>query len=716
VTTPPARPALRAAATALATVSIVAALWWPSPVASPLDGAPLDRPAEALLIGLLVPFLWCVDRGFVRRRAALTIAALLIATKLVAFALVPAQGLCSDFRADPPMATAPLLNLGNISTVTPNATLDVGDAQLRSWDVRARLFAGRRCSAITARSYSERIDFPAWFANLLEFAQTPVPTVVWRAGGFVGAPADGTLTLAFAPGTAVSGSIDGRAFTAPRGEPIALPLAAGVHHLAFTARLGGNDWSFEPTWNGTSAWQQLRITATRPSAAAAAAPALGWLVTALAAGLILLWIGSALVTLSPSIAMTAAVAAMAALMGLVGYNSVALARVAPIALFAAAWIALPQRLQSRTGMLFLVGVPWLALFASLTYRNIGRFAVYTTHDDWFVYQVAGYRIWQQGMWLDGSNPTFYYQPLYRWLSGALHLLFGDSSVGESYWDAGCLLIAGLLSYELVKPSAGERWGRTAAVATLATFAVGAIWYLIGRGLSEITAAGFASLAALTLICGRAQRRSRALLAGLFGALAFYARLNHALFASAIVICAWPLRDQVSTLFSVRRFVASIPWRAVAVYGGCLMVAALLLAFRTWHYTGAFSFTYGTSFGLNDTGLRPSTLLSPEVLARAGEGLWSTMVVNDLPPRLDARAALVFAGSVLSFLAVLGTPGLRCLPLVPVVLTIGALAAAPLAHAHGYPGRVSVHLVPSAVAVCIASMALLFSSRSAGWTR
>src|SRR5207249_1627329 len=106
----------------------------------------------------------------------------------------------------------------------------------------------------------------------------------------------------------------------------------------------------------------------------------------------------------------------------------------------------------------------------------------------------GYRIVMGGYWLEGGNRVFDYQPLYRWISALLHLSFGDSSVGEVYFDAACLLIGALLAFQLAKMAVGFRAGLVAAAATLATFTLGTIWYFVGRGLSEIAAAGFAFLA------------------------------------------------------------------------------------------------------------------------------------------------------------------------------------------------------------------------------
>jgi hypothetical protein len=69
-----------------------------------------------------------------------------------------------------------------------------------------------------------------------------------------------------------------------------------------------------------------------------------------------------------------------------------------------------------------------------------------SHDDWLAYQVAGYRIFMGGYWLEGGSTAFDYQPLYRWISGALHMVFGDSSAGEIVVDASALLTGALLAF------------------------------------------------------------------------------------------------------------------------------------------------------------------------------------------------------------------------------------------------------------------------------
>src|SRR6185436_20991835 len=117
-------------------------------------------------------------------------------------------------------------------------------------------------------------------------------------------------------------------------------------------------------------------------------------------------------------------------------------------------------------------------------------------------QRYGYRIVMQGYWLEGGSPTFWFQPLYRWISGILHLIFGDPSVGEWYWDGACVLTMAMFSFAVTKAFAGFRWGIVAAVMTLTVFTLGTSWGYLGRGLSEISSAGLVSLAALVAMRSR----------------------------------------------------------------------------------------------------------------------------------------------------------------------------------------------------------------------
>jgi O-antigen/teichoic acid export membrane protein len=75
-----------------------------------------------------------------------------------------------------------------------------------------------------------------------------------------------------------------------------------------------------------------------------------------------------------------------------------------------------------------------------------------------------------------------------------------------------------------------------------------------------------------------------------------------------------------------------------------------------------------------------------------------------PPSPDPRAILVVAGVLLSVLALLQVPRFNTLPVSIAVVTVGATLSTFFAHTHAYPGRMSIHLVPFAIAMTIAGAA------------
>jgi len=330
--------------------------------------------------------------------------------------------------------------------------------------------------------------------------------------------------------------------------------------------------------------------------------------------------------------------------------------------------------------LMLVGIPWLAMIAVPALAQVGHFTAYS-NDDWLAYQAAAYRIYMHGYWLEGGSKVFDYQPLYRWIAGALHVVFGDSSVGELYWDGVCLLLGAAVAFALVERVAGFRWGVAAAVATLATCWLGTIRYFPGRGLSEVAAAGWGFVASLLLLSNRA-RPALAVVAGAFAVLMFYTRLNHLLFAVSLVVLMAP--------FVIRPAIA---------YLATLGAGVMLFATRTWWYTGVFSVLYGTSLKNNDTGLRLSTIFDARVWARIWHGMRALAWMNE-PPSPDPRAVLVVAGLLLSVGVLLHLPKINRLPTSIAIVTIGACVSTLFAHTHNYPGRMSIHLVPFAVAMSV----------------
>jgi len=95
----------------------------------------------------------------------------------------------------------------------------------------------------------------------------------------------------------------------------------------------------------------------------------------------------------------------------------------------------PPKLRTLRGAFAMVGVPWITFVVACSASAIGRFLIYDSGHDYWMYQRFAYRVVLQGYWLEGGSIVFYFQPFYRWIVGFLHVIFGDSSAGEWYWTA-----------------------------------------------------------------------------------------------------------------------------------------------------------------------------------------------------------------------------------------------------------------------------------------
>jgi hypothetical protein len=671
------------------------ALLWPARLIGPLDGAPLDSPVEAVAIGLLLPSLWWLDRRATTVTWVRTIVVVLLAWKAIGPAVLTQQGLCANTTAT-----------SALHGTNQGIPIEEPYGALRSWDVRADLTAPRpTCTAILTRPLATQDAFPAWFLNVTD-QMLGTREFTMRIRGSVTMDTPGTLDVAADRDVVLSGQVDGLPFT---GTPMA--LAAGVHDVDLSLALTGNNWRFEPTLDGRSLWDAALVTTTPAGAIDRAVAAWGWLVPVILIGVLIAGLAARLmVTVRPNpLALAWIAAAVAAAIGLGLAPDSGLHRLAGGIGLGAVAISVPARLRNLRGAFLLVGLPWLAFFAAFSLRQVGHFSVYSP-DDWLTYQVAGHRIYMQGYWLEGGNAVFDFQPFYRWMTGALHLVFGDSSVGEVYWDATCLLMGGLLAFHFARAWGGFRWGIAAGAATLTTFTLGTPWYFMGRGLSEIAAAGWAFLSIFFLLRGRRGRLLWAASAALMAVLMFYTRLNHLLFAAFLPIACLSLSTP-ATVAAVRQAVSRLRRGPALVLAGGFLAGVLFFAWRTWHYTGVFSLFHGTSLKVNDTGLRPWTLLDGEAWSKVGHSL-ATLVFMNEPPHADFRALIMVAGAVITLAALLQTPVARLVPATVVVLAAGGSVSAFLAHAHGYPGRFSIHLVPFASALVMIVAAHTLRRRSA----
>ncbi len=697
------------------------ALYWPGRFLSPLDGLPLDGKSEALLLGLLLPMLCWLHPAALRAAWARGLIASLLAWKLIMALSFTQEGWCTKF-----LTSAPLV--------------DGGTRVQQSWDVRTGWPCRTpACSAIAAHPYEALTDFPVWFVNLLEAPMSHAWLRVGTAGprpprgalemqvnGYLTTDTPGRLAILIGDAMRVEGSVGQTPLVSKGRTALVAHLEPGVHPVRLTAMLSGTSWKFVPLWNGKETWAAALTTVEAPSAVDRTLWSVGrWVAPLLIVLLVLGWLTSYIIETRPSVPMvlwTVGASVGMALAGLIGQGQAA--RAATVALFGSLAIPLAHRLQNLRGAFWLIGVPWLSLLAAHQFWQIGRFTLYSIGDDWLNYQVYAHRIFMQGDWLVGGEAAFYDQPLYRWINGVLHLVFGDSSVGELYWDAASLLIGALFCFYVVKRLGGFRWGLAAAVTTLTTFALGPVWYLIGRGLSEIAATGFTYLAAFCVLRARRGPVVCAAVAGLLATLMWYTRPNYLPLAIALAALflpvAMPARQWLSGFSLLRR----VPHKPLFMYLAVVALGLVVFAARTWLYTGHFSVFYGTRLTTILTGLGPSTLLSAEAWRKAMASLLAVLTVQDSPLRLDPRGWVVLSGSVCALLALLRVPFFNRLPLGPGVVCLGAMAFALLVHGWGYPGRFSVHLIPAATAMALCAVVLiahrgaphLWSSARGAWQR
>ena len=673
---------------------LLVAASWPSRISGLLDGAPFDTAADAVVLGLLLPLLlWLTPDAFRTRRAHVVIL-LLLGWKAFDSAAFVQDGWCTRVEPSRPYVTD-------------------GTGAAKSWDARADwLAADPRCTAIATRPYLTDEEFPVWFFNLPSAKKGEPPTAedipplavtrLTMRGTFI-ADTPGVLRVETSASIPAALSVD--------GQPASIDgvqLSAGAHDAVITGTLTDKGWTLAPTWNGADLFAALPVMVTPPSALDRAIRPWGrWVPFALIGLLVVmgvwsLWerIGDWRIAswIAVSIAAGAAVAT---------WMPPRRWHYTMLALVAAARLPMPKALQNVRGAFILLAPFWLALHVVDTYYDLGfdRMQRLMPGNDWWQFQRYAYRIYMQGYWLEGGESTFWFQPLYRWIAGALHMLFGQSQTGENYWDAVAILIIALFSFEVVRQLRGFRWGIFAGALALTTYLSGPGHVFIGRGLSEISSAGFIYLSALCLIAARAPGSPRLLLAaGVFGVLGVWTRLNNLPMALAAAIFVWPLDAPASTIWKPRDWFVKVSRPAALALPVALAIGMGLFAWRTWYYTGEFSVFFGTQAGAR-------AVWQPGMSFRdaAAAALSSVMMVATTtdPPHFHNGAVPILAGSALSIMALIGAPFARRLPMTLVIFTTAGFASALLARGNAYSGRFSVHVVGATVAVLTVAIAAAY---------
>ena len=669
------------------------ALLWPARLAGPFDGAPLDQAAEAALIGgALAVLAWAFPFIFKKRlvRSAIVV---LLAWKALTAATVTQDGWCLTFTSPVPIYRA----TGKVP---------------HSWDVRADWLADYpRCSAIMTSGFDVLERFPVWFYNLppandtqpAEKTDRP-PNVALRLDldGYLQNDAAGVFQVLVGDDVEASVSIDGVVQPAQAtGAGVTVP--PGQHHVYVQARLTKSHWRLEPRWDGRDVWTATTATMTPAGGWEWLFRSWGWLVPPILVGLLIIGGGLAVIDRAGSgmaVGVAAAISAVFAVIPVVGSN--ALTRSAPILLLGVAALPLPRRVRNQFGASLLVLVPFLALIVVLGVPQAGLFTWYSSGDDWWMFQRYSYRIFMEGYWLEGGSLTFWFQPFYRWIAGSLHMIFGDSSIGELYWDGLCMATGAAFAFHVARAFAGFRAGIVAAVLTLILFTMGPAWYLFGRGLSELSSMGLLYAAALCALRGRNGDRPALLAAAVLGTLAFYTRLNNLPMLVALAGMAWPVTQPVGEWIRPRVLFAkaSRPVAAAILLGTA--VAMWLFTARTWYYTGVIDMFHGTQASHLSVWTQANTVV--EGIQLLSGSLMMVLTMSD-PPRLDPRAVPVMFGVLAAVAGVLRLGRFRDLPINASMLCLAGMVGSFVARGTAYPGRFTVHLIPVTVALSVCAVSL-----------
>jgi hypothetical protein len=679
-------------------VLTVAVLAWPARVPGLFDGAPLDGGVEAVVIGLLVPALcWFYSAFFTYRFAQIAIIAL--ALLRVADAQLTQGGWCVRFDTPAPIVRD--------STGRPH-----------SWDVRADWRSPNpECSAVMTTGYFTYKRFPVWFYNLpptnnnppAADDRPPYVTLKMTVVGFLDAAEPGTLDLQTGKYTTTSMIVDGRSAEPNGDSAYRVDVGPGVHLVQIDSTLQGNEWRFMPSWNQQPLGSRgfPLVTVDRPAARdrGLLRSIVGWSTTLLTALIVIVWLVTALrawgdtTTIAWALAWSLWLAWLAPRPGN-DYVTSDLARWSVTALGLAALLPIRDHLRTIRGAFVVIGIPWLVFIGVAAFDHVAQFSLYAGGDDQWTFQRFAYRIYLQGYWLEGGEQTFWFQPGYRWIAGAWHMVFGDSSLGEFHWDGVCLAIVALFAHEVVSRFAGFTWGLIAAATVLTLAIQGPPWLYWGAGLSENAAAGFIYAAALAAVLAKHWRLRAA--AGVLALLGCYVRLNNLPLALAVAAFAIPLNVRAFEVWKAKQWIRTVSASTVMWIIGALVIGILLFMLRTYHYTGVFSFFHGTTLNTNSV-WQPGMSMG-ELSLRMADSAYMVLSMND-PPRFVWYATPMLVAPVIALAALAGVPIVRNLPLSLVLFFLAGVSGALVARGVAYSGRFSTIVIGSASAMTIGAIAL-----------
>jgi hypothetical protein len=353
-------------------------------------------------------------------------------------------------------------------------------------------------------------------------------------------------------------------------------------------------------------------------------------------------------------------------------------------------------------VLLVLGPGVLSYFLELWSGQLASMSFYSLGDDWLTYQNFAREIFVNGDWAHLSRPVFHLQPLYRYMVGILHLVFGQSPLAQNLLDVWAMLGAGALI-----AAVGCKMKLSPMVLALGVwlyFSVELGTNLhthLGRGLQEHVAMLFMMLTAWAaaksaLKIARPAWKSLAG-AGLLAALAYWLRQDHLGVLAGLGLLALP-HSRGAAVSAWRELVAgAYNWRrSLLGFWAVLAMAVLAVALRNWAVGGHFTLTAPGNLAFL-TGLSLGDILGNfRVLLLASQSFWQWPALVLVPGALAGIAALVVRPAFL-----------QEYPLALGICLAGLLAPCLVVRLTAYIPRWSIHLLPLAVlSLCYVAQGLI----------
>ena len=335
----------------------------------------------------------------------------------------------------------------------------------------------------------------------------------------------------------------------------------------------------------------------------------------------------------------------------------------------------------------LFGPALLFFFSNKWLPSLGQWKNWGAGDDWVTYQVLARKIVVNGEWLIAGETIFTLQPLYRYIIGIFHWLFGQSVFVQNMADVWCVLGATILIACFAKKlRISPLLIFISSIVYLSINLLGPFRYHIGRGLVEYSAMIFMILAAWFLYRSREGGTKLIVLATLFGILGYWTRQDH---LGAIACLAFLVLEPVSGPTGGwkgywDRF--QLHWKKITVYWGFGISSVLLICFRHWWLGGAFYPTRKNHPNLN-----------MDAFTDGPGNIYFTITTKHWPNFPSLIGSMATLGVLIAMLALFWRPKvLENFPLGLPIAIVGLLLPYAFIHNWGYAPRYSIHLMPLAL--------------------